>query len=176
MKNLSNILVGGFVAFVIAFSLMAFFEPALAQFPPEVFNSIRVDHDADINGDLDVDGTTSLDVTGIDGAVTANSGVTVAGVLAVDDTDNALTGAQTITPTYSYLQVAPIAVLTITLATGSAVDGDLLVIQNTVATNTNIIDTGATAGGGAIDLGLNDLAVFIFGNTKWIEIASPDNS
>lgn len=110
------------------------------------------------------------------GASTFASDLTTAGVVAWDDTDSALTGAQTITPTYSYLQVSPTAVLTITLATGSAADGDLLIVHNLVATQTDIIDTGATVGGGNINLGQDDIAIFIFGDGVWVEIASPDNS
>lgn len=110
------------------------------------------------------------------GASTFASDMTVAGVSAWDDTDSVLTGAQTITPTYSYLQVSPTAVLTITLATGAAADGDLLIIHNLVATTTTIVDTGATVGGGAITLGQDDLGIFIFGDGVWVEIASPDNS
>jgi len=101
---------------------------------------------------------------------------TVAGVINYADTDSVLTGAQTITPTYTYLQVSPTAALTLTLSTGGAEDGDLLVIHNLVTTNTNIVDTGATAGGGALDLGQDDTAGFIFGDGVWVEIFSPDNS
>ncbi len=88
----------------------------------------------------------------------------------------ALTGAQTLTPTVSYYQVSPTALLTLTLSTGGATDGDLLLIHNLVATNTNIVDTGATAGGGALDLAQDDLAGFIFGDGVWVELFSPDNS
>ena len=161
---------------------------ATAQTNIERFRNIRVSNDADLNGDLDVDGTANLDVTDIDGAVdmastlsidgvaTFNSDATVAGVIALDDTDSVLTGAQTITPTYSYLQVSPTALLTLTLSTGGAADGDIVIIHNLVTTNTNIVDTGATAGGGAIDLAQDDVAGFIFGDGVWVELLSPDNS
>ncbi len=102
--------------------------------------------------------------------------LTTSGIVNLADTDSAITGAQTITPTYSYLQVSPTALLTLTLSTGGATDGDLLIIHNLVTTNTNIVDTGATAGGGAIDLGQDDLAGFIFGDGVWVELLSPDNS
>jgi hypothetical protein len=98
------------------------------------------------------------------------------GILNLADTDSVLTGAQTITPTYSYLQVSPSAVLTLTLATGSATDGDILIIHNLVSTTTTVIDTGATQGGGNVTLGQDDPAIFIFGDGVWVEIASPDNS
>jgi len=106
----------------------------------------------------------------------ANGDITLDGTLNIDDTAITISGAQTVTPTASVLVVAPSVASTITLATGSASAGDFLLVLNTVATNTNIVDTGATAGGGAIDLGLNDNALFIFLNSKWVEIASPDNS
>lgn len=110
------------------------------------------------------------------------SGTTIGGDLVVDDTFNiddtvvAISGSQTVTPTYSMMTVAPTVASTITLATGSAEAGDLLLILNTVTTNTNIVDTGATVGGAGIDLGQNDLALFVFLNSVWVEIASPDNS
>jgi len=149
---------------------------ATAQTNIERFRNIRVSNDADLNGDLDVDGTANLDVTDIDGAVDMASDATIAGVIALDDTDSVLTGAQTITPTYSYLQVSPTALLTLTLSTGGAADGDIVIIHNLVTTNTNIVDTGATAGGGAIDLAQDDVAGFIFGDGVWVELLSPDNS
>ena len=97
--------------------------------------------------------------------------------LNLDDTDSTLTGAQTFTPAGTFYEFTPTAILTLTLGTSSAEIGDLLVIQNTSAvTNVVIIDTGATAGGGNVTLGTNDPAMFIYSNSKWIEIASPDNS
>lgn len=98
------------------------------------------------------------------------------GILNVAPASYALTGAQTLTPTVSYYQVSPTALLTLTLSTGGASDGDILIIHNLVTTNTNIVDTGATAGGGAHDLGQDDNAGFIFGDGVWMELFSPDNS
>jgi len=110
------------------------------------------------------------------GAVSALNDLTVDDTLNIDDTDNALAGTQTITPTATFYEFAPATTLTLTIATGSATVGDFLILQNTVSTSTVIVDTGATVGGGNITLGANDLALFIFTNTKWVEIASPDNS
>ncbi len=114
--------------------------------------------------------------SGCSWSVESGATLSVDSALNLDDTDSTLAGAQTLTPTATYYQMAPATVLTLTLATGSANDGDLLIIHNTVATNTTIVDTGATVGGGNITLAVNDLAMFIYGNSKWIEIASPDNS
>lgn len=98
-------------------------------------------------------------------------------ILNLNDTDSTLTGAQTLTPAATFYEFTPTAILTLTLGTGSAEVGDFLVIQNSSAvTNVVIIDTGATQGGGNVTLGTNDPAMFIYSNSKWIEIASPDNS
>lgn len=122
-----------------------------------------------------VTGNVTGDVTGdATGDVTGN--VTVNDLLNLSDTDSTLNGTQTLTPTATFYEFAPTAVLTLTLATGSATVGDVLILQNTVTTNTVVVDTGATVGGGNITLGQNDLAVFIYTNSKWVEIASPDNS
>lgn len=133
--------------------------------------SVNITNDLDVDSNLNVDGNATVvgnsDVTG---------DTTITGTLNTADTDSVLTGAQTITPTYSYLQVSPVAVLTATLATSSAEDGDLLIIHNLVATTTTIVDTGATAGGGNITLGQDDIAGFIFGDGVWVEMFSPDNS
>jgi hypothetical protein len=115
------------------------------------------------------------------GAATLSNGLTVSaggadvtGILGLPATAYALTGAQTITPTATYYELAPAAVLTATLAGGTA--GDLLILANTVTTNTIIVDTGATAGGGNITLAENDIAGFIKVDDTWVELFSPDNS
>ncbi len=87
------------------------------------------------------------------------------------------TGAQTITPTNRTLyNLNPTAVLTITLGTGEATTGDMVIFANNVTTSTVIVDTGATAGGSNVTLGENDNAGFIFLGDAWIELFSPDNS
>lgn len=108
------------------------------------------------------------------GNATFDTDVTVDDTLNVDDTDSALTGAQTITPTGTYYQMSPATVITVTLGAGT--DGDLLIMHNLVTTNVVIIDTGATAGGGNITLGQDDNAGFIYGDGVWVELFSPDNS
>ena len=141
------------------------------------FDSLTLSEDLIVTDD-----STLTDDVAIGGDLTLTGGATLSGDVIIDDTinldevANTATGTTTITPTQTYYQFAPTAVLTLTLATGSAAVGDLLILHNTVATNTQIVDTGATVGGSVIDLGANDLAIFIYGNSKWIEIASPDNS
>lgn len=98
------------------------------------------------------------------------------GIFTIEETDNTATGTQTITPTQTYYHFSPTAVTTVTIATGSAVEGDFLIIHNLVATSTTIVDTGATQGGSDIILGLDDVAGFIFGDGVWVELFSPDNS
>ena len=113
---------------------------------------------------------------------TASSGVTVDDDFVVDDTfniddtDSTITGTQTITPTATFYELNPASTLTVTVATASAAVGDFLVLQNISAQSVIVVDTGATVGGGNVTLGQNDLVMFIYSNSKWIEIASPDNS
>ena len=133
-------------------------------------DTLQVDGASTLTGNVSAGGT--LAVTG---ATTADD-VTLTGVMSWDDTDSTAVGAQNITPSYSYLQVSPATVLTATLQTGSASDGDLLIVHNLVATATTIVDTTATQGGGNITLNKDDIAIFIFGDGVWVEIASPDNS
>lgn len=108
--------------------------------------------------------------------VTHFTSLNVAETMSYAPLGSTLVSTQTLTPAATFYEFAPATVLTLTLATGSATVGDLLILQNTVSTNTVILDTGATGGGSNITLGLNDLALFIFTNTKWVEIVSIDNS
>lgn len=108
---------------------------------------------------------------------TVELGLTHFSGLGIADTDYAETGAQTLTPSNSYYQLNPSATLTLTLGTGDAEDGDILILHNVNASNSVVVvDTTATQGGANVTVGTDDLALFIFGNSKWVEIASPDNS
>jgi len=130
-----------------------------------------------VEGISEFDGTAYFDgAVDVDGTVTANGDMVVDDTLNVDDTDSVITGTQTLTPTGTFYELNPGSALTVTLATGSAEVGDLLIVTNVSAQAVIIADTGATVGGGTITLNTNDLAMFIYTNTKWVEIASPDNS
>ena len=132
---------------------------------------------ADTTGNTVVSGTLAVTSTSsLIGDVTASGDLTVDDTLNIDDTDSTLAGTQTLTPTASFYELNPASQLTLTLATASANVGDIVILVNISAQTVNIVDTGATQGGGAVALGQNDPAVFIYTNTKWVEIASPDNS
>jgi hypothetical protein len=94
MKNKRFLLFAGLLAAVL---LLVAFAPIYQSIRYSQFDSIRVQHylrvedDADLNGDLDVDGTTNLDAMDIDGATTLNS------TLDVDGNVSSGTGAFTIT-------------------------------------------------------------------------------
>lgn len=147
------------------------------------FDSLTLSDNLVVGGTSSVTGASTLT-----GAVTAAGAVTATGALVasndltvddtfnIDDTAYTLTGTQTLTPTASFYLLNPATTLTLTLATGSATVGDLLILYNTVTTSTVVVDTTATVGGGNVTLGQNDLAVFIFANSVWAEVASPDNS
>lgn len=191
-----RLIIFAIAAFIIMSGVVA------AQTNIEVFRNIRVSNTTDLNGPTTVAGGLTVEDTGLTvtagGATVTAGGLTVtaggatvtagdvgitagdltisSGTLAIEETDNVATGAQTITPTKTYYHFAPTAVTTVTLATGAAVEGDLLILHNIVSTNTVIVDTGATQGGGNITLGQDDPAGFIFGDGVWVELFSPDNS
>lgn len=110
----------------------------------------------------------------VTGDVATNTDLTVDDTFAIDDTAYALTGTQTLTPTASYYLLNATSTLTLTL--GATAVGDVLILHNVGVSNTIVTDTGATQGGGAVTIGPDDIGLFIYGNSKWVEIASPDNS
>ena len=141
------------------------------------FDSLTLEADLVVGDDATV--TDNITVTGdiaVTGDSTFSGDLTADDVFAIDDLDSTIAGTQTLTPTATYYQLSPATTLTLTLATGSADDGDLLILHNMVSTNTVVVDTGATVGGGNITLSTNDLAFFVYGNMKWVEVVSPDNS
>lgn len=139
--------------------------------------------DITLSGDLVVGDDTTFgddvavagDLT-VTGSATVSADVTVDDTFNIDDTDSLITGTQSISVTASFYEFGPASVLTLTLDTDDVAVGDLLFITNVGSANVVIVDTGATQGGGNVTIGVDDSAVFIFSNSKWIEIASPDNS
>ncbi len=88
-----------------------------------------------------------------------------------------LAGTQTLTPTASFYLMSPATTLTLTLATGNAVAGDTIIIMSQVATDTVIIDTTCTVGGGNITLGTDgDVWGGRFDGSKWCQEFAADNS
>jgi hypothetical protein len=85
-------------------------------------------------------------------------------------------GAQTLTPTLSMYLLAPASVATVTLATGNAVAGDILILVGTVTTSTVIVDTGATGTGAARTVGNTDVWTGYFNGAVWVEESFLDNS
>ncbi len=174
-----------FVILVAALIVLAAFSPAFQQFSQ--FNSInvrdnlRVQKTTDLNGATTVAGgltveDTGLTVTAGGATVTAGDLTLSAGVLTTEESDNTTTGAQTLVPTRTYYHFAPTAVTTVTISTTGVIEGDWLILHNLVSTSTVIVDTTATQGGGNITLGQDDIAAFIFGDSVWVEMFSPDNS
>lgn len=139
-------------------------------------NCVESWNGSDIVTYSDAGSTQTALIDGATGAATFANDVTVDDVFNVDENDNAQTGAQTLVPTATYYQFSPTSVLTLTISTTGVLEGDFLILHNLVTTSTTIADTGATVGGGVVTLGQDDLAMFIYGDGVWIEIASPDNS
>lgn len=80
-----------------------------------------------------------------------------------------LTGNQTFTPTGSLYTLSPLSALTMSLATGDALPGDVVVFASLVATTTTITDTGATLTGGNVVITGTGIARFIFNGTSWAQ-------
>lgn len=105
------------------------------------------------------------------GALQCNGGAVVDGVISLNETAYALTGAQNLAPAASFYELAPAATLTLTLQTGSAAVGDILILANTVATSTIIADSNIrTSTGGALTLGQYDVIAFVFAGGAWYEL------
>jgi hypothetical protein len=85
------------------------------------------------------------------------------------------TGAQTVTPTRSLLLTAPVAVLTITLATGEALPGDQLLVVNTVATTTDVVVTNTTLAA-TVSLLEHDAIKFTYADGVWVHEYTGDNN
>lgn len=90
----------------------------------------------------------------------------------------ALSGDQTLTPTVSSYLLAPTSTMTLTLSITDAKAGDFIFFVGTVSTDTVIVDTGATAGGGARTISNADIIGFIYDavSGKWLEAFYSDNS
>lgn len=88
----------------------------------------------------------------------------------------ALTGTQTFTPTNSRYLLAPATTLTMTLATGGAVNGDVAIFVNTVATDTIFVDTGAMPGGAKTLDEDADRISFEFDGAEWLMADFTDQS
>lgn len=92
-----------------------------------------------------------------------------------------LTGTQSITPATqnsSHLLLSPSgAVLTLTLnITGSKTGDVVLLVGASSVSNTTLVDTGATGGGGNRTIGPTDVWFGLFNGTAWVETNFVDNS
>lgn len=139
---------------------------------------IAATDDLTVGDDAAITGLATVGETlGVTGIATFGSDVIVDDVFNTDETAYTSVGAQTLVPTTTFYELAPVSVLTLTLSTALATEGDFLILASTVATDTTIVDTTCTVGGSTITLGsAGDMAVFLYTNSLWCEIASPDNS
>lgn len=97
------------------------------------------------------------------------------GTLRVQPATYITAGTQTLTPLHSMYFLAPTDTATITLSTASAQAGDILILVGTVATNTVISDTGATATGSSRTVGNTDVLDLFFNGSVWAERSFSDN-
>lgn len=134
--------------------------------------SFTVADTINVTGAADFDSTLNLDGNG-----TFNSDLVVDDTFNIDDTAYTSTGAQTLDPTASFYTLAPAAVLTLTLGTTTSVAGDFVTFVSTVTTDTIIVDTTATAGGGNITLDTaGDVMCFVYTGSLWAQSCNNDNS
>jgi cytoskeletal protein CcmA (bactofilin family) len=134
---------------------------------------------------FDVDGNVSSgtgaftvsDTINVTGNATLDADLIVDDTFNIDDTTYSSVGAQTLDPTASMYLLSPATTLTLTLATTTSVAGDIVWFVSTVATDTVIVDTTATAGGGNRTLGTaGDVIGFIYNGSVWSEAFFSDNS
>jgi hypothetical protein len=134
---------------------------------------------------LDVSGNVSsgtgaftvADTINVTGNATFDADLIVDDTFNIDDTAYSSVGAQTLDPTASVYLLSPATTLTLTLATTTSVAGDFVWFVSTVATDTVIVDTTATAGGGNRTLGTaGDVIGFIYNGSVWAEAFFSDNS
>lgn len=126
--------------------------------------------DVAIGGDLTLTGALALT-----GAFTAGGSNTLDIVIFEHTALTATT--TTITPTHTFYSLDTAAAVTITLA-ASGTEGQLLILINDDANATIIADTNLiSADGNAITMtNADDMAILIYQDSKWHEIASPDGS
>lgn len=127
-----------------------------------------------------VDFASTLEVVGASeftGTATFYGDVSVDDTLNLDETAYTTTGTHTLTPTTTLYELNPSAVATITLDTGSAAKGDLLILVNISANNVVIADSNIlTSDGSAVTLGQYDVIVFVYVGSAWYEVSRSANS
>lgn len=90
----------------------------------------------------------------------------------------AASGAMTVTPNLSQTSVfllSPTSTMTLTLSTTGALPGDMVLLVGSVATTTNLVDTGATGTGAARDIADTDVWFGVFNGSKWSEVSFVNN-
>lgn len=129
-----------------------------------VTNDLVVTDDSTFGGDLTLTGAF------------ASGGSNTLDVVIFESTDLTAT-TTTITPTHTFYSLDTAAAVTITLA-ASGTEGQLLILLNDDANATIIADTNlVSVDGNAITLtNADDMAILIYQDSKWHEIASPDGS
>ena len=134
-------------------------------------DDLTVTDDASIGGDLTLTGALAL--TG----AFASGGSNTLDLVIFEHTALTVTNGSTLTPTHTFYSLDTAAAVTITLA-ASATEGQLLVLINDDANATIIADTNlASADGNKITMtNADDMAILIYQDSKWHEIASPDGS
>lgn len=86
-----------------------------------------------------------------------------------------VSGTQTITPVKSLMTLNNPTVLTLTLASANALEGDTLKIASEVVTNT-LVQTANTNLAAVQTITQNDILDFVFVNSKWVLNNSQDNA
>lgn len=114
-------------------------------------------------------------IDGATGDISAQGDLTIDDILNVDAVLYTSSGTQTLDPVATHYVLSPSAQLTLTIATTSAVNSNVLWILINSAQTVTIVDTGATAGGGNRVLGQYDWIEFLYYDL-WIETGTSDNS
>jgi len=135
------------------------------------------DGNADFDDDLDVDGTTNLDVVDIDGAVDFESTIVPNGLINHGCVYSTTTGTSTIVIVASCYVFEPGAAFTPTLGTSGVTTGTQLILINVANQNVIIPDTNIrTTDGNAITMNQYDTTMWIFDGDNWALLLNSANS
>ena len=133
------------IAVVLLFGTFLFVPDAQGQTRFTRFRAILVEHNIDVLGDMDVDGTANLDVVDIDGAVDLDSTLTVAGAVDFDSTfevDGTTQLDDAVTITAGGLDVTGDITLENDETISNDVNGVITMTATTIVNAANLVSTG----------------------------------
>jgi len=134
-------------------------------------DDLVVTDDASIGGALDVTGA-----LGVTGSGTVGDDLTVGGAIFPSFLNLTVTNGSTLTPAYTVYALDSGGAVTMTLA-ATGTEGQMLILIGDDDNAITINDTNVrTSDGNSKDIGVYDIAVFIFQDSEWLEMLLITNS